>query len=292
MTKSENAKILEIIRENSSPMTPQTTGHFSEGIGLEGAKAVLFDVYGTLFISGSGDIGVAQKTAKDAAMEKALSQMGVAFRPGTGKRGAELLLQEIKASHAQSNEKGIPYPEVEIKAIWSHLLNALVRENWTEKITWSEDRAACCCVYYECSVNPVWPMPGMQEMLASLKSRGVILGIVSNAQFYTPLIFEALLNQSVEELGFHDEYCAWSYKLLRSKPDPTIFDDVLKALKQDGITPGDVIYVGNDMLNDMLTAQMAGCRTILFAGDKRSLRMREDDARCTGIKPDGVMTGF
>jgi len=31
------------------------------------------------------------------------------------------------------------------------------------------------------------------------------------------------------------------------------------------------LYVGNDMLNDIWTATEAGCRTVLFAGDQRSL---------------------
>jgi putative hydrolase of the HAD superfamily len=44
------------------------------------------------------------------------------------------------------------------------------------------------------------------------------------------------------------------------------------------------------MLNDILPAQTTGFRTALFAGDKRSLRLRRDNPRCSNLKPDMVLT--
>jgi putative hydrolase of the HAD superfamily len=44
------------------------------------------------------------------------------------------------------------------------------------------------------------------------------------------------------------------------------------------------------MLKDILPAQKAGFKTILFAGDRRSLRMRQTDEQCQGIVPDRIMT--
>ena len=51
-------------------------------------------------------------------------------------------------------------------------------------------------------------MPGAAETLAALQQRGLLLGIVSNAQFYTPLMIEALLGKPPGELGFLPELCA------------------------------------------------------------------------------------
>ena len=47
------------------------------------------------------------------------------------------------------------------------------------------------------------------------------------------------------------------------------------ALGKNGVAPGEVLYVGNDMLNDVYAAGQVGFRTALFAGDQRSLRMRQ-----------------
>ena len=69
-----------------------------------------------------------------------------------------------------------------------------------------------------------------------------------------------------------------------------MFRDVLTRLAERGIEPGQTLYVGNDMRNDVLTAARSGCRTALFAGDRRSLRLRGDDPDCRGLRPDLVIT--
>ena len=43
------------------------------------------------------------------------------------------------------------------------------------------------------------------------------------------------------------------------------------------------------MLKDIWPATQLGFKTALFAGDARSLRLREDDERCRGLKPDLVI---
>jgi putative hydrolase of the HAD superfamily len=44
------------------------------------------------------------------------------------------------------------------------------------------------------------------------------------------------------------------------------------------------------MRNDILPAHRAGFQSILFAGDQRSLRLRQDDPSCRSIRPDAVIT--
>jgi putative hydrolase of the HAD superfamily len=43
------------------------------------------------------------------------------------------------------------------------------------------------------------------------------------------------------------------------------------------------------MLNDIFAASRAGFRTALFAGDRRSLRLRDGDSRVAGVSPDRVI---
>jgi putative hydrolase of the HAD superfamily len=50
--------------------------------------------------------------------------------------------------------------------------------------------------------------------------------------------------------------------------------------------------VGNDIFNDILPAAAEGFQTALFAGDRRSLRLRSEDARCAGVQPDLVITDW
>jgi putative hydrolase of the HAD superfamily len=51
-----------------------------------------------------------------------------------------------------------------------------------------------------------------------------------------------------------------------------------------------VLFIGNDMLKDIYASSQVGFKTALFAGDKRSLRLRDDDERTAGLKPDYVIT--
>jgi putative hydrolase of the HAD superfamily len=56
------------------------------------------------------------------------------------------------------------------------------------------------------------------------------------------------------------------------------------------IPAASVLYVGNDMRNDIVPAASVGFNTALFAGDQRSLRLRESDADCRNVTPDVIVT--
>jgi putative hydrolase of the HAD superfamily len=135
-------------------------------------------------------------------------------------------------------------------------------------------------------------MPFARELTESLRARGVTLGLVSNAQFYTPLLFEAFWGLSDARLGFARGLRLYSYRLGRAKPSQVLFDLARKRLARRGIPAGRTLFVGNDVLNDILPASRAGFRTCLFAGDRRSLRLRGDDPRCAGVSPSAVVRGL
>ena len=96
-----------------------------------------------------------------------------------------------------------------------------------------------------------------------------------------------------EDLGFQPELCVWSFQLLEAKPSLNLFRSVIVWLyQQHGILPGEILYVGNDTLNDIWPATQFGLKTVLFAGDQRSLRLRENDERCLTLKPDVIITNL
>ena len=252
-------------------------------------KAILFDIYGTLLISGTGDISLASLQGDTLDMDKILKGSGFStFFTSCSMKIPSLMNKFITARHDELRLQGIDYPEVDIRTIWEKVLGelwleGLLNENPENK---SVDLLA---LRHELSVNPVWPMPGFPEIVLQLKNAGYHVGIVSNAQFYTPLIMEALTGQTLEEIGFDLSLCAWSYENQLAKPSSEIFDKPLKKLADIGIKPSEVLYIGNDMLNDVTAASTAGCRTALFAGDRRSLRLRDGDKRVK-TKPDMIIT--
>ena len=134
-------------------------------------------------------------------------------------------------------------------------------------------------------------MPECSTVLNALRARGFHLGIISNAQFFTRTLVEVLAGENLDTLGFDAGGCIWSYQLLEAKPSTALYERSAAYWKsQYGAKPSEVLYVGNDLLNDIWPAQQVGFKTALFAGDARSLRMREGDPRVNGVEPDLVVT--
>jgi putative hydrolase of the HAD superfamily len=119
------------------------------------------------------------------------------------------------------------------------------------------------------------------------------MGIVSNAQVFTPCLVEDLLvGKSLTAGGFDLDLCIFSNRFRQAKPGPRLFDVLREGLTRRGILPHEAVYVGNDMLNDVWAASQAGLQTAWFAGDARSCRRREDDPRCRSLRPNVVLTNL
>jgi putative hydrolase of the HAD superfamily len=142
---------------------------------------------------------------------------------------------------------------------------------------------------YELAINPVFPKPGVPELFEKLKNLGIILGIISNAQFFTPLLFEVFFDKSPEALGFDPRLLIYSFELGEAKPSPVLFKKAADELRSRGISPDTVLYVGNDMLKDIYGAAATGFKTALFAGDGRSLRLREGNPLTEKLLPEGII---
>ncbi len=282
-------RLVELIREHASALEPVPTHVAPRLRPLEGIRAVLFDVYGTLFVSGSGDIGAADAADRARAFVDALAAVGLEFHDD-GSAGVERLHQCILSEHERLRREGVPFPEVDVVEIWQQALNSLKTEGTIsgslEETDWPR-----LAVEYEMRTNPVWPMPDCAETLQRLQEAGFLLGLVSNAQFFTPLLFPALLGKSRAELGFDDRLQWFSYQHRRAKPGTELYELARETLqRQFGVAAEQTLYVGNDKRNDVAPAARVGFRTALFAGDRRSLRLREDDPTVADVEPDLVVT--
>ncbi len=275
----------DILRHHSRPLDPLETGQAAILPRLEGVKAVLYD----LLISGSGEVGTARQAACQTALVEALAAVGIDTSGVDGSQ-IELLFDVIEESHAVGQKAGIEYPEVLIDEVWRRVLDLLAGRGLIDPAACRGLDFARLAVEYESRANPIWPMPGAEDCLAELARRGLLLGIVSNAQFYTRELLPAFLGGEAEALGFDPQLQFYSYQHGQAKPGATLYRLAAEELCRRGIAASAVLYVGNDMLNDMLPASQVGFRTALFAGDARSLRLRPDDPRVDGLRPEIVLT--
>lgn len=277
-----------VFQRLSAPLAPIPAPQAAVLRSLRDVRAVLFDLYGTLLVSGSGEVGT-EAVGGDAALAEALAAVGMARR-GPMEGAIACFFDTIRAMHDESRAEGRDWPEVDVREVWRRVVAELAARGMIEPTDGGEIDLARLAVEYEARANPVWPMPGARECLATLQRCGVVLGVISNAQFFTPILFEALFGQSPESIGFDRDLQYYSYQHGWGKPSLRLFELAARRLAARAIGSAEVVYVGNDMLNDIAPAQRVGFRTALFAGDARSLRLRVGDLRVEGVVPDVVLT--
>lgn len=279
----------EIIERNSRPLEPIPTETKPHLYALSNIKAVLFDVYGTLLVSGSGDVGVAMQMTKADALQAAMNVCEIRSKIGADEL-QEAFFKAISQEHQGAKKTGTAYPEIVVEQIWGKVFAETSAAGMLA--TPGDFDPKRFALEFETRVNPVWPMPGLRDVLRSLRRQGYTLGIVSNAQFFTPLLVEYFLEGSLEENGIPRQNCFYSYQHRVAKPGADLYRRAAETLDTVGIAASDTLYVGNDMLNDILPASEVGMRTALFAGDRRSLRLRKDDPRMSALQPDVTLTSL
>lgn len=290
---------IRTLLEQTEALEPQTTDMQSVVYQMQDIEAFVFDIYGTLLISASGDIEESEWS--EEVLRKALIEGGIEIVNNDqfqalryGRHILEKFQDTIKNHHEQlSSYAHIDYPEVDIVEIWKLVLAQAAQEGWIKFSPHSDVKRFVFS--FELFSNKVYPMPGMQKLIQDLIVQNQILGIVSNAQFYTPIIMNYFLNNSLAESiaipPFESELTYLSYREGVAKPDNTMFEKLAQQLEQTYRIPREkALYIGNDMYKDVYPAQNVGFKTALFAGDRRSLRLRNDKPEIAELEPDICIT--
>ncbi|MFP3091250.1 HAD family hydrolase [Treponema sp. TIM-1] len=288
MNEAQRNHFISLIRDASPPLFPSKPPELGPALEalvypgakspLRGIRAVLFDIYGTLFTSAAGDIGSGEGDERGG-----LDALAREYIPGcTGEELKKYFYDEVRRVHERLYSR-TPYPEIQVEEIWASLFRGALARYGISGIDPEE-----FALRYELAVNPVFPKSGIPELFEKLKKFPMILGIISNAQFFTSLLFEAFFDRSPEALGFDPRLLIYSFEAGEAKPSPALFKKAADRLGSRGLVPDTVLFVGNDMLKDIYGAASVGFRTALFAGDGRSLRLREGNPLTEKILPDGI----
>jgi putative hydrolase of the HAD superfamily len=260
-------------------------------------KAVVFDVYGTILISASGDIEESNLSTDNlqAALDAANIKMSenIANPRQVLVEMLETFKESIIQFHLAERSDERPYPEVDILKIWEEIILSNRDRNYLKLNGLLCIK--CFTFVFEVLCNRIYPMPGMKDVILYLAQKGIPLGIISNAQFYTPVILNYFIHGNISEdeevLPFDADLTIFSYKHQRSKPDFYLFELLKKQCMQKySLFADEILFIGNDMFRDIYPARMTGFKTALFAGDAKSLRLRKDKPELNKITPDYVIT--
>jgi putative hydrolase of the HAD superfamily len=223
--------IVRMIRRNSRFLRPPPARRCAaktSGSLPRQPRAILFDVYETLLV-----------------------RTGPRWPDPASEELSSALAQAIAAEHASQLAGGVLHPEVLIEAIWARLLPG--RE---------EQEYRFLAASWESRTRPVIPAPGCRALLRKLRRMNLALGLVSNAQFYTPLVFEALLGGRPEQIGFSPSLCIYSFQHGVAKPARELFELAAQGLAAMGIGRNETVMVGNDLADDISPAAACGFMTV------------------------------
>ncbi|PWU18747.1 MAG: hypothetical protein C5B48_14450 [Candidatus Rokuibacteriota bacterium] len=120
---------------------------------------------------------------------------------------------------------------------------------------------------------------GAAASLAALVARGLILGLVSNTMRTPGVVFRQIFDRLALLAPF--TVVTFSDECGVRKPDPEIF---FLTVRQMGVSPGEVIHVGDDPILDV-----EGARSAQLGG---VIQVAADDRAIWPVEPDAVITGL
>ena len=103
--------------------------------------------------------------------------------------------------------------------------------------------------------------PEAREALETLRGAGFALAAVSNVTFWPGYVTRLLLERA--GLGGFFEAQAYADEVGALKPDPSIFEKALEAVKEAGVEAEHAAHVGDDFREDFLGAMSLGVAAIL-----------------------------
>ena len=258
---------------------------------LKDVRALVFDVYGTLFDYWKPEFGHddTRKAAMLEAFSKTIAFFGmepyiVAMNPTDmpEKTLSDFYHGLIAIKHNVIQERGIQFPGVKIEEVWEAIILMLKRRGYRSNsaIQIEEtDLPRCMAYYYNFHALNRGLYPGVANALQALKKEGMLLGIVSNAQFYTFIDLTLNLREqsgnAIDDAGelFDRDLMYFSFEYATAKPGQILLRRLFDALYEYHVLPSQVVFVGNDLADDIKPAQEAGMKTALFTGDSASVFM-------------------
>ena len=253
---------------------------------LRGVRAVIADVYGTMV--NYWRPGFERRDSREALLLEAFS--GVVDRFGMGETLAAMNPAETPAETlcgfyngllAMGREKsaggGNALREARVEEVWSVIALMLKRNGYDAAASpWRgapEDFARCLAYTYNFLSMGRELYPGVSGALKKLKDGNIALGILSDAQFYTPVDLTLMLRDQsggrIADCGelFDPDLTFLSCEYGFVKPSEALYRRLFDALYEYHITPDQTVIVGNDLAADVAPAAALGMRTALFCGD-------------------------
>ncbi|MDA0832557.1 MAG: HAD hydrolase-like protein [Planctomycetota bacterium] len=271
---------------------------------LPGIRAVLWNLYGTLLHISEGELLFfhPQPIRIQIALDKTIHEFNM-WQSMTRKPGApwEYLLPKYRelidaAKMRATNKKG-DVPEIDSVQIWEKLISRLEQKEYQYDVSFYGDReelAEKVAYFFHASLQGVDVYPGGLETMQAIIAAGFRQGLLADVQsFSLPQLLRVMgRSGKLHELTeiFTPGCVTLSIARGVRKPSLSLYEACVDQLEELGVRPESILYISNQLTDDLAVAKRVGMRTALFAGDKTCLRARSDDLKNPEMKPDRLFT--
>lgn len=269
---------------------------------LEGIRAVLWNVYGTLLAITEGELKfeVDNNLLMNVALDKTIHEFkmwgSMSRKPG---QPADYMREIYKKALdeqrlAPSEDKN---PEIRSEKIWESIIKKLFQKDYKFDAGFFGslvDYSKKVAYFFHASLQGTGCYDNAAGAVRSVAGRGVLQGLLSDGQCFTPTQLARGLTRQ-DESAKCDELIGTDMRVLSCehaarKPSDTLFHAAVEALSSHGIEPSEALHIGSSLPRDIAPAKKWGMRTALFAGDRASLVASPDQLKDSQYRPDALLT--
>lgn len=208
---------------------------------MSNPKVVVFDVYKTLLAIESDENSL--RTYK--FLSTWLAYKGLAIKP----KDLRKLYQDITKRAVRANPEA--YPDIDIKIVFERILLALA---YTDDGHLENDAIEMGLLFRILTTKSLTIYPEIVPVLETLHKNNLRLAVLSNTQrLFTLPEFKRF---GIEQ---YFDYMIFSSDVGACKPAAKIFETLLSQMK---IHPQEVIFVGDNLFDDIWGAQRVGMKTV------------------------------
>jgi FMN phosphatase YigB (HAD superfamily) len=263
-----------------APDPPRVRPHVQP---VEGIKAVLWTVYGTLLAIPEGDLKleVENDFMMNVALDKTIHEFkmwgSMSRKPGQPSE----YMREIYRK-AVTEQRLMPaedkYPEIHAEKIWEGILKKLFQKDYQFDAGFFgalNEYAKKVAYFFHASLQGTGAYPNAAVAVRDLAAGGIAQGLLADGQCFTATQLARGLARQDEKLNLDDVIPpvnrVVSFQTKARKPSDLLFQAAVEAMAARGLEPHQVLHVGSSLPRDVGPAKKWGMRTALYAGDRASL---------------------
>lgn len=212
-------------------------------------EALVFDIYGTLI-----DIETDESSIRTyEEISQFLRKYDFRITP-LKLKGAYFSIQN-KWINEKRETYGFKYPEVRVVDVWREILVSQTKCPVRCSAETIDDLSETLpLLFRQLTLRKIGILPSVIPTLEKLNQKGYTLSIISNAQ---SMLAIPELNEFRLMKYFHPIIISSDFGV--KKPEKILFKEYLRKMK---LKPDQIVFVGNDMRDDVYGAQSVGIKTI------------------------------